>query len=480
MEKERRGTFRQRFFIDLRAGETNVISWKKLLNKRVVTSTVEEPQAQAQAQAQDCIGDSKLQKSDLPPPGNRFSAVIERIEHLYRGDSSSHEEKLDDVPDDDQYDTEDSFIDDEELDEYFSVEKSKTKHSGFFINRGKLERVNEPAPSLVRAPKKFKKKYIKKTPVDRCIERMPVKLPKIGSVCIKAAARSVPLATLKNSNSVWDRTLFAGGDSLVHKPSYDQDVEVIQSQGSTFGFGPCKIDKYKRISNNEEASITVEVSHKNSAKNSAVKDERKPKGVLVRSKDNLVKGAKLLEINDSMNSTKSEKNICRNADSQIRKSNKDASVMTTSSQYKITEKEDVDLRDVNSLGNKLLPSKIAHGTGTTKQRKKLLSSAPKEDSIGRPKDSMLERSFQDLEKSVAELYPTMINIQEKDWSSQGAKRRLPTLVKQKLAKVAILAMNQGKLSNLLIDRLVNIVGHTIQLKILKVSKITFTPVNIEL
>lgn len=137
--------------------------------------------------------------------------------------------------------------------------------------------------------------------------------------------------------------------------------------------------------------------------------------MLVRSKDNLVKGAKLLEINDSMNSTKSKKNVCHNADSQIRKSNKDASIMTTSSQYKIIEKEDVDVRDVNSLGDKLLPSKISHGTGTTKQRKKILSSAPKEDSIWRSKDSMLERSFQELEKSVAELYPTMINIQEKDW-----------------------------------------------------------------
>ncbi|GLJ44278.1 hypothetical protein SUGI_0926540 [Cryptomeria japonica] len=81
--------------------------------------------------------------------------------------------------------SEDSFIDDEELDEYFSIEKSKTKHNGFFINRGRLERVNDPAPSLVRAPNKFKNKYIKKTPIDRCIERMPVKLLKIGSVYMK-------------------------------------------------------------------------------------------------------------------------------------------------------------------------------------------------------------------------------------------------------------------------------------------------------
>lgn len=73
--------------------------------------------------------------------------------------------------------------------------------------------------------------------------------------------------------------------------------------------------------NKEEASHTVDVSHKNSA----VKDERKPKSVLVRSKDSLANGAK------------------------------------------ITEEEDVDLRDLNSSGNMHLPSKI-----------KPLSSAPKE------------------------------------------------------------------------------------------------------
>jgi len=94
-----------------------------------------------------------------------------------------------DVPDDDQYDTEDSFIDDAELvgtfncslhplnffvgicaavssstiivwkwfstmkrltlfvkifllqDEYFEVDNSAIKHDGFFVNRGKLERM---------------------------------------------------------------------------------------------------------------------------------------------------------------------------------------------------------------------------------------------------------------------------------------------------------------------------------------------------
>ncbi|KAG1328099.1 hypothetical protein COCNU_01G020330 [Cocos nucifera] len=53
--------------------------------------------------------------TDAVPPSNRFSAVIEKIERLYMGKQSSDEEDLDDTPDDDQYDTEDSFIDDAEL-----------------------------------------------------------------------------------------------------------------------------------------------------------------------------------------------------------------------------------------------------------------------------------------------------------------------------------------------------------------------------
>ncbi|KAL4555524.1 hypothetical protein LXL04_038146 [Taraxacum kok-saghyz] len=62
------------------------------------------------------------------------------IDSVYKGKNSSDEEDLNDVPDDDEYDTEDSFIDDTELDEYFQVDNSAIKHDGFFVNRGKLER----------------------------------------------------------------------------------------------------------------------------------------------------------------------------------------------------------------------------------------------------------------------------------------------------------------------------------------------------
>ncbi|MFS7960591.1 hypothetical protein Hanom_Chr08g00704881 [Helianthus anomalus] len=70
------------------------------------------------------------------PPSSRFSAVIENIERLYMGKNSSDEEDLNDVHDDDEYDTEDSFIDDAEL-----VDNLAIKLDEFFLNRGKLERM---------------------------------------------------------------------------------------------------------------------------------------------------------------------------------------------------------------------------------------------------------------------------------------------------------------------------------------------------
>ncbi|KAL4573351.1 hypothetical protein LXL04_020154 [Taraxacum kok-saghyz] len=54
-----------------------------------------------------------------------------------QGKNSSDEEDLNDVPDDHEYDTKDSFIDDTELNNYFQVDNSQIKHDGFFVNHGK-------------------------------------------------------------------------------------------------------------------------------------------------------------------------------------------------------------------------------------------------------------------------------------------------------------------------------------------------------
>ena len=50
----------------------------------------------------------------------------------------------------DWYDVDDDFIDDDELDEYFEDDGLKTKHSGFFINKGELQKVDEEGRTPVK------------------------------------------------------------------------------------------------------------------------------------------------------------------------------------------------------------------------------------------------------------------------------------------------------------------------------------------
>lgn len=68
---------------------------------------------------------------------------------------------LDDVPDDDEYDTDDSFIDDTELDDYFKVDNMETKHDGFFVNRGNLDHI-EPTISHNQQARKRRHKDLEK------------------------------------------------------------------------------------------------------------------------------------------------------------------------------------------------------------------------------------------------------------------------------------------------------------------------------
>ncbi|KAI8013083.1 Ubinuclein-2 [Camellia lanceoleosa] len=87
----------------------------------------------------------------------------------------------------------------------------------------------------------------------------------------------------------------------------------------------------------------------------------------------------------------------------------------------------------------------------------------------RPKSTMLEKAIKELEKMVAESKPPTMEVQDADISSQAIKRRLPHEVKQKLAKVARLAQaNHGKISMEMVNRLMSIVGHMVQLRTLKV------------
>jgi len=50
----------------------------------------------------------------------------------------------------DWYDVDDDWIDDEELDEYFDRDGRKTKHSGFFVNKGEIQNVNADGTTPVK------------------------------------------------------------------------------------------------------------------------------------------------------------------------------------------------------------------------------------------------------------------------------------------------------------------------------------------
>ncbi|KAK4792910.1 hypothetical protein SAY86_023345 [Trapa natans] len=160
---------RQVFSVDLRPCGPTTVSWKKLLkdakranNGSAVVGHFSAAASEAATEGHDRTGHPMEKTTKDATMPNRFNAVIEKIERLYMGKDSSDEENLDDIRDDDQYDTEDSFIDDAELDEYFEVDNARVKHDGFFVNRGKLEFKSEAMSPPCQQPKKRRRKDSKK------------------------------------------------------------------------------------------------------------------------------------------------------------------------------------------------------------------------------------------------------------------------------------------------------------------------------
>ncbi|CAN1234544.1 UBN1 [Linum perenne] len=198
---------RQLFTVELQPGETTFVSWKKLMkdanknssgSKPISDEPPPPPPANAHPNLESRIAPGGQQadneeKDDAP---HRFSAVIEKIERLYMGNDSSDDEDLKDAPDDDQYDTEDSFIDDAELDEYFEVDNSAIKHDGFFVNRGKLERISEPVAIPEKQPKKRRRKDLTKAHGDSDNINVSNKHVKIG----KSAAGKMVQSVGKNTS----------------------------------------------------------------------------------------------------------------------------------------------------------------------------------------------------------------------------------------------------------------------------------------
>ncbi|XP_010269067.1 PREDICTED: ubinuclein-1-like isoform X3 [Nelumbo nucifera] len=449
------------FTVELRPGETTIVSWKKLIkeaNKANQPPLASEAPSGAHPALESRIAPGQPVESELKdaPPANRFSAVIEKIERLYMGKHSSDEEELDGVPDDDQYDTEDSFIDDTELDEYFQVDKSATKHIGFFVNRGKLERINEPVASPDYQPKKRRRKDPAKSRGEKDgehvsnrnakdSEHLPSKHAKVGNVRMKAAARTAPLVGTKS---------YGSSQSLATISEYYED-EKVQNQLNSLG-------PSKKKSTDSNTKLENPNSSKTSNRDASMfpieaKNIEKQKSGIMQPREvgNKLKVPSVPS--DAVHQIYRDKGASTQIEPQPGRQLNDMTEIELSTKVRQKEKNSSNqLPDLNSSGIKY-PVQTA-----------IPSMHAREGSSVRPKGTMLERAIRELEKIVAVSRPPIMEVQDGDVSSQAIKRRLPREVKQKLAKVARLAQSsQGKISDELINRLMSILGHLVQLKTLK-------------
>ncbi|XP_077224676.1 ubinuclein-1-like isoform X2 [Tasmannia lanceolata] len=419
---------RQRFSVELKPGETTIVSWKRLvrdMNKAIPSHNPPAPD----------------------PPSRAHPALESRIAPVGVGNQSSDEEELDNIPDDDEYDTEDSFIDDAELDEYFQVDKLETKHNGFFVNRGKLEKINEPISSPNHAPKKRRRKDLVKAHGEMDGGIIPNKHAKMGNVRMKAAARSAPLVGSKSSSPQISTPL---------NENY-QEGKPLQNQSNTH-VGPSEKKSFDATMKSDNLSLRMP-NKETSTVSMEAKEIKKQKTGVIQSRDLANKSNITSDSSDAMYQMFHDKRVHIQVEPQSRKLLNGINDVELPMKSRYKEKNgNSELLDMISSGGKY-PVHI-----------KSSSMPAKEGSSVRPKGTMLERAIRELEKIVQECRPPTMEVQETDVSSQGqgVKRRLPQDVKQKLAKVARLAQScQGKISEELINRLMSILGHLVQVKTLK-------------
>ncbi|KAL5148589.1 Ubinuclein-1 [Glycine soja] len=406
------------FTVELRPGETTIVSWKKLMKDANKGQPMEIEEQGA-------------------PQTNRFSAVIEKIERLYMGKDSSDEEDALDVPDD-QYDTDDSFIDDAELDEYFEVDNSSIKHDGFFVNRGKLERINEPPVLPIQQAKKRRRKDVPKNPGEHIDSHVSNKHVKVG----KTAAGKTASLPVKNTISS-SHNLGVPGEHYEDMTFQNQlDVSGISLKRKTADTRPMLDPPVcSKVSTNAPA---------------AAEDAEKQKTRVLQSKNTSDKYKDASGLLDTSRQKYHEKSASAKSKSQPGK----ISISVDNLEKAGRSKDKNDIHELPDLNLYVGKSAI--------QAPKSENVLKKDGSSARPKTTTLEKAIRELEKIVAESRPPTMENQEVDTTPQGVKRRLPREIKLKLAKVARLAQaSQGKVSKELLNRLMSILGHLIQLRTLK-------------
>ncbi|KAI8004421.1 Ubinuclein-2 [Camellia lanceoleosa] len=385
---------RQRFTVELRPGETTIVSWKKLAKD---VSKVNRPTSSAPAPARA-----------PEPQSNAHSALESRL-----------------APD-----------------EYFQVDNSTIKHDGFFVNRGKLERTNEPTLLSNQQPKKRRRKDLAKGQGEGDDDHMPNKRVKVGK---KVAGKSVPLVG-KNSS---------GHSHIVALPSVHHEDTKFQNQMNS----------------------SVICAKKESAETKTLLDPSPPSKVPNGDASLSIPEEKDIDKQKTgMASSKYQGNKLKDggefSDPSVQRSHGKSSYTQSKSQpgklLNNVNESDQSVQRREKDGIRERPDLNVYEGKYSMQTVKAPLMQRKEGLNVRPKSTMLEKAIRELEKMVAESRPPTMEVQDADISSQAVKRRLPHEVKQKLAKVARLAQaNHGKISMELVNRLMSIVGHMVQLRTLK-------------
>ncbi|KAL7128344.1 hypothetical protein ABFS83_14G310000 [Erythranthe nasuta] len=440
---------RVRFTVELRPGETTIVSWKKLLreansSKSRPGTSVSDPSAEAQFQPvsqparsppleapssskQPLENEPKDSQAQAGP--NRLSNVIERIERMYAGNGSGDEEDvvLDNVPDDDEYDTEDSFIDDAELDDYFQIDNSSIKHDGFFVNRGKLEGI-EPTIPTNQQPKKRRREDLTKGHGGSDDGHNPNKNVKIGNKVRKTSSSQ------RNSGS----------------QSHKGAIPNIHGEDMQFQASPMH---------------TAEVSIKN--KTAESQTTRNPSGLLNGDavRQNMATDQQrsvVLSLKSHVSKLK-ETELQNTSTQRSNNKNSDASKSRFGKQKNNVDGLDQSIQQKGKGGliERFDLNVPAMGDSTSSTKAALMQR--KEAASVRSKSTTLEKAIRELEKIVSEFRPPSTEVKDPDNSSQAVKRRLPPVIKQKLGK----QISYGKIPKEVINHLMSIVGHLMQIRTLK-------------
>uniref|UniRef100_N1R0P1 Hpc2-related domain-containing protein n=1 Tax=Aegilops tauschii TaxID=37682 RepID=N1R0P1_AEGTA len=393
-----------------------------------------------------------------PAQPNRFNAVIEKIERLYMGKHSSDEEDLDDVPDDDQYDTDDSFIDDAELDEYFEVDNLTTKHTGFFVNKGTLEQMAQHVATVASKDELIIIKALAGT-TQTTDERTGEPGTSANVAPKKRRSKDQSADHIENNQGATGDYLKPGKASGLKKVAtgngeyYHEGSRVVKTKPSATGV-------LKRRSTDFAAGVDSTKRTKISSKDVSYSSSKELKDL------EKYKAPAFQPTDFGNKSTTSETHgyasACRDKDPSTQLDFQQKQTYNGENEdptSKIYRKDIAGTNDFSSMdvSGAAYPTQAMHLT------------TGRESAGTKPKGTRLERAIRDLQKIAANYKSPAIDISEADPNVQAsAQRRLPPEVKQKLAKVARLSTNHGKVQeNELMDRLMGIVGHLVVRRTLK-------------